>query len=456
MPLFINVSIFGLLMVSLTRIGEVVPALAPLHLGKVMLALGIVGAVLWDPKGYLNFTRTPMGKYMALILLLAFAGLPFSVWRGGAMDVAISLARIMLIVVTLFALAENGRLNVYRVSCIISALVLATLMVLDKGTGRLHVGSTYDPNDIALLFVVLLPVIIAEANSAGKAFRIIAWFTAICAVMSIALTQSRGGIIALAAIGVHGFILAKKRRGLLLLLAVLGTIIVLATADEALWQRFSSLADESDYNFDDKYGRISIWKGGIGLLFSHPLSGVGIGQFGAGLGMSEAGVYLTAHNSFIQIGAELGFPGLIAFIMLIIAMVRSCRSAIKSGLLSQKERNRRVALLVSITGYCCGGFFLSQAYGMIFYSLVIMVALTHVQGQKLIAGVLQARQPDSSKETSALPDSLMPAPNSTAQDENMPPRARNAKKPQATSRRMERLELLAKGDRLAQQRKFRE
>lgn len=456
MSFLMNFSIFGLLMVSLTRVGEIVPFLAPLHLGKVMLGIGIIAATLWNPQGYLSFIRTPMGKCLLIILILALVGIPFSVWQGGALDKGVRLARMLLLVVTLFALSENGRIGTYRTSCIISALILALFMVFDKGTGRLHVGSTYDPNDMALLFVVFLPIIIVEAVNSGKLLRIVAWCAALCALMGIALTQSRGGIIALSAVGLHSFMLAKKRRWLLLLLVVAGGVVVMLTADESFWDRFRSLFDESDYNFDDKHGRIAIWKDGIDLMLSNPLFGVGIGQFVDGLGMSESGIYLTAHNSFIQIGTELGIPGIIVFVLLLASIVRSCRSAIKSGLLSQKEKNRRTALLISTTGYCCGGFFLSQAYGIVLYSLVILAALMHVQAQQVAPmtaspspshKLKSVPEPEQSENQSLVPPKPAYAQNTPGQPSEKKIVNINGKK------HMKRQELLEKGDTLAKKRK---
>ena len=66
-------------------------------------------------------------------------------------------------------------------------------------------------------------------------------------------------------------------------------------------------------------------------MFEHPLTGVGIHAFpiaegDSGLKEDEGfGVkYSAAHNSFIQVGAELGFPGLLAFIGLLYSSVIGC------------------------------------------------------------------------------------------------------------------------------------
>ena len=72
-------------------------------------------------------------------------------------------------------------------------------------------------------------------------------------------------------------------------------------------------------------GRIQIWQRGMGYMLDHPLLGVGAGNFPTAEGTissiarntpSWKGVrWSAAHNSFVEIGAELGVPGLILFLL---------------------------------------------------------------------------------------------------------------------------------------------
>src|SRR5204863_417492 len=83
-----------------------------------------------------------------------------------------------------------------------------------------------------------------------------------------------------------------------------------------------------DYNWQSQEGRREIWFRGLGYMLDHPLVGIGINNFERAEGTisdkarrSFAGdpIRWTApHNSFVQVGAELGFPGLILWSSLII------------------------------------------------------------------------------------------------------------------------------------------
>ena len=73
---------------------------------------------------------------------------------------------------------------------------------------------------------------------------------------------------------------------------------------------------------------------GIRLMTQNPLTGVGIGIFAIAEGSSRKDTggpkepWKTAHNSFIQIGGELGVGGLILFILLIYYLFKSLRKII--------------------------------------------------------------------------------------------------------------------------------
>jgi len=78
------------------------------------------------------------------------------------------------------------------------------------------------------------------------------------------------------------------------------------------------------------------------------------------------------HNSFVQIGAELGFPGLAFYISVIGCAFVALR---RSGDLGP-------ALTASLLGFVVGSFFLSLAYSEMLYTLVALaVGLQKVTAQ---------------------------------------------------------------------------
>ena len=379
-------------LIVLARVPELFPALAPLQLGKVTFLLGMAAALATRPHRLVTLWRDiPFGPPLLLLAFVAVCGIPFSVWRGGALTDLQSFVKTLCGFLLVVALAERGREHVLRLFILASVAVLAGLLVVDTGTGRLHVSSSYDPNDMALLFVVFLPIVTAEAMCANSTLiRLCSWGAAACSLVGIALTQSRGGLLALAAVAAHALVISKRQRWLLVPLLALGAAIIMHTADDSLWSRFQDLRSQEDYNYSSDDGRLTIWKEGLWLFAQRPLLGVGIGQFSTGLAMFGNGLYKTAHNSFLQLGAELGIVGFLAFLTVLWRAFRIALAGRVSPLLPSGIRHS--ALLLALTGYCTGGFFLSQAYGNILYTLLALSAVTLLERRRLERAVPVPRQ----------------------------------------------------------------
>ena len=127
---------------------------------------------------------------------------------------------------------------------------------------------------------------------------------------------------------------------------------------------------------------MSVWKRGIGYMVGRPITGVGAGAFPVAEGtisplakVQDYGVGLkwsAAHNSFVQVGAELGFPGLVVFLALLFAGLARARRAVTLGLAVGDQRAAAMgdALAASLVGFAVSGFFLSEAYAAYVYSVI--------------------------------------------------------------------------------------
>jgi O-antigen ligase len=107
-------------------------------------------------------------------------------------------------------------------------------------------------------------------------------------------------------------------------------------------------------------------------MLQNPVLGVGPGNFQTAEGtlspLAERqqfgiGVRWNApHNSFVQIAAELGIPGL----SLYVAMIASAFFALR------RSAALTPALTASLLGFVVGSFFLSLAYSEMLYTLVAL------------------------------------------------------------------------------------
>ncbi len=380
--------IYAIILINLGKILDFFPQFAMLHLGKLALGAAAVYLLFFEPSAFWRALRgNALAPYLAALALLATFGVPFSVWRGGAWEGLIGYMKTLCIFIAVCALAQGGQASVARHAAIVAMGLLGTMIIAARGAEgaeglmqRLHVSGTYDPNDIALFFVTFLPLAVAEALIGGKMMRVVGLGSACAAVVGIALTQSRGGVASLALVAGHALLMAGRRAWLLLPILLVGAWIFFNNADVRIWERFQDLGEQSDYNFTDRAGRLEVWREGLMLMAGHPLLGVGVGQFANALGMVGSGVYITAHNTYIQIGAELGVAGLVLYLAMLWRLRKIAVNGIKSP--NSGDRMRSRGMLLALTGFAAGSFLLSLAYSPILYSLLALAALAHMERQR--------------------------------------------------------------------------
>jgi hypothetical protein len=149
-----------------------------------------------------------------------------------------------------------------------------------------------------------------------------------------------------------------------------------------IWDRMSTIfSDEqsesesvtAEYDAGGLYAaRWTVWVGGLKLMLSNPILGVGAGAYEIGEGLSHQGTgkWSAAHNSFIQVGAELGLPGLVASPGRGGGSRRHAARAMRRRQLWPRYQWLPEALTLSLLAYVVAGFSLSQGYSIMLYTLL--------------------------------------------------------------------------------------
>jgi O-antigen ligase len=214
-------------------------------------------------------------------------------------------------------------------------------------------------------------------------YRLIGIGGALVALVMLARTASRGGMIAfVVSMAVYTLALRPGR--------FFAMLLVSAMAGAGLWQfgppmfreRAESLFHlENDYNSSSEGGRIAIWKRGLGLVRDYPVFGVGVGNFGNADGArrvakGQLGRWFTAHNTYLQAAAEMGIPGGIVLLCLLGRAARDSwplyrrRSRARSPNIGQRPE-----YLASLVAFCTSGFFLSHAVNPLLFAVVGLCGL---------------------------------------------------------------------------------
>jgi hypothetical protein len=166
-------------------------------------------------------------------------------------------------------------------------------------------GDLQDPNEVALVIAVGgIAVLAAFMRRKREAtFRILAVVALLLCVITIMLTKSRGGQIAMLLVFFVYFLRRYGAWALAPAIAMGLPIVLLGGRDDA-----SAAMSTME--------RYEAWATGLELFRNSPLLGVGAGQF-------VEHHYLTAHNSFVLTMAEGGLPGLVLFTCIIYITVKS-------------------------------------------------------------------------------------------------------------------------------------
>jgi len=178
-------------------------------------------------------------------------------------------------------------------------------------------------------------------------------------------TGSRGGLLASAAV-VGAFVVSRFRIQVkqLMVFAVIGSVLFLSAPS---YLTASKDASKSAQN------RVKMWNKGYEMVQENPAFGVGKGNFAR-----ESGL-LVAHNSGLEVMAELGFPGFFAWLGLIyfgfkVVIVR-IKELDASDTTHARERQTLIALVISLIGYLVSSLFVTLETDIQYFLLGMCAAV---------------------------------------------------------------------------------
>lgn len=370
-----------LIVVFIGKIQEVLPFLGAINIGKIAVAFGVL-FMFAAPRSDLKPIRSiePV-KYLLGILVLAVLSCPFSVWPGGSIEFLTemfskSLLFFLMVIVLSTAPGDIGKL-IWGLA--LSSLALSVMTLIFATDARKAITGSYDPNDLAFVLVTFLPLIFYYAKNTKGFSRLALNVIMLVMLLACLKTVSRGGLLGLAVIGCAYLVKNKANVRQALIPLIIGGIFFMAFAPESYWERMSSIvAPKEDYNMTASTGRVEVWKRGITLMLKHPVLGSGVKMFEVAEGAEHegAGKWSSAHNSFIQIGAEIGVIGLWLFIKMLLSSIRLVRELHSSSGQRQAPEWLLNGIEIAFYGYVTTGFFLSQAYSPILLFLIALTAVT--------------------------------------------------------------------------------
>jgi len=336
----------------------------------------------WIPRGF------------GLIAAIAIIGVASSIYPGRSVDfLNQAYSRALLIGIMTWAVARTERGALFVARSLTVAGILAAVLALKAGRGgaRLSGAASYDANDLALVAAVTVPLAMWWLLDRRNSFRWLVGASIPILILVVVRSDSRGGFLGLAAVVACLLFLTGPRmppvlRRVSIAAAVLA-VLSFPFLPAEYRGRIASIGAENDYNMTSVRGRKAVWTRGMGYALANPILGVGIANFRTAEGWSQPAQeaadagrgwkWSAAHNSFIQITAELGFIAGLTFLWLVI---RSIAQLLARGRRHGGPRTRgppdllAPMLGLSLVAYAVSGFFLSFAYYDLVYILFGLAA----------------------------------------------------------------------------------
>ncbi|WP_224245260.1 O-antigen ligase family protein [Hyalangium gracile] len=339
--------------------GEWIPELAPLRLALVTsgLAAGLMALRRLGRAEPLYFDGV-RGVSLLAFSGLAFASIAWSVNADVTRTTGIELLKLTAIYLTIINVITTGRRLAVMCGAMVIASIVTSIGVIDwyrdgvdlvEGFRSRWVGVYADPNHMAMNMALVVPLAVAflARKESGWVMRVACAVAAVLAVVAIVLSHSRGGFIGLAvAMGVWA-IREKRRMQAIVVGAVLALGLVMF-APKSFWQRNETVT--SFQQDASAMGRVYAWQVASRMSLDKPLLGVGAGSFRyawAQYAPPEATRAYVAHNIFLDVIGEMGFIGLLFFLLFAGGATGGAFSASKDDEMGWLGR----ALAASMAGY---------------------------------------------------------------------------------------------------------
>jgi probable O-glycosylation ligase (exosortase A-associated) len=269
-----------------------------------------------------------------------------------------------------------------------------------------------DNNLVAVGMLMLLPIVGALADTSTGWMKRVFQFMAIGVLYRAVSTYSRGGFLSAGVVGAMWFWRSPHKVKTVAAI-VLATALVLPVLPQQFWDRMSTITASSDERDFSSASRFHFWQVGVAMANDHPLTGVGKGAYSRlydryDWSNGDFGTDRAVHSAWFGVLAELGYVGLLLFIIIIVTSLRSCRRvrlAARRGEVSAALGSYAVGFETALMAFIVGGSFVSFHYvEMLWHFFALSAALERVAAAEATATRVGAEQ------AQLTPEAAQPAP----------------------------------------------
>ena len=323
-----------------------------------------------------------VGRWWLAFFIWALVSIPFSFWRGGSFSIVREFAEKNY---PLLFYAAAAVLTVSQCRKLFYVIIFGAMVVIsscyffgDSTGGRLLIPNSIffdNPNDLALQLLVgvtFCAYLLLSRNVLHQAFGAILIGVSILYILK---TGSRANFLSVMVCLIAALIVVQRK---LKLLIFTGAVLLIAPifVSAQQWSRLVYIvwSPESEQttngDLESQIERTELFKRAVGYTVTHPLFGLGPGQFPEVVwaDAKQAGKRfpsLGTHNTYLQVASEMGIPGLIFYMGTLFGALsmnlRLYKRAVRDPR-SQDVANMALCLFLALVAYSFSTLFHHVAY----------------------------------------------------------------------------------------------
>ena len=367
---------------------DLIPGLSSIPINKFAGGIALLALIFGVPPSRRHKLTIEL-KVLILLLFHMMLCIPFAAWRGGAYDAVVNKFSKGVIVAILVYMAattvnEIRKLLVIQASAV-ALVTIASVFVHHTEFGRLmgiQKGILENPNDLAINIAINFPLCVAFFFAAKKPWLKLFWSVSLVFMSyGVVATYSRSGLLAMVVtvvICIWEFGIRGKRTVVIVsagLAAFIGVGVVLATPHYLI--RVESMFRGNIEGSGDRNSlaqRKELLKESVMIMVHHPIFGIGPGNF-----PSYTLTWRVAHNTYTELGAEAGVPGVFLFVLMLALSMRKIKRVRKLPGYQTSEDIRlwTSALWAALAAYISGAMFASTEYNLFPYFMVGYICVVY-------------------------------------------------------------------------------
>jgi putative inorganic carbon (HCO3(-)) transporter len=251
-----------------------------------------------------------------------------------------------------------------------------------------------DNNGVALGMLMIVPLFAALAETAKSRLEKPAhWFMLIGVFLRAITTYSRGAFVSTGAMS-FVYLLRSKHKVRVLAGMILIATIGLSAMPQEFWDRMQTITVSEEERDDSQRGRLHYWRVAMNMARDNPITGVGFNSFSRAydeydFSDGEYGRTRAAHSTWFGVLGDLGVPGLLIEVALLIASLVGSyrvRRMIRARSDLDDLRIFANALDASLIAFVVGGTFLPAQYTEMLWHFFGLSAALQLIARDAVAG----------------------------------------------------------------------